>query len=467
MRASTAQLVLLAALNAIAQQVRVLANGRLEVQNGGILRVGNDALATPQGQVTAAISPPGHPPSQPPGQPPPPPLPAAPPIGSQLAELAHASVASTDYFGCAVAACESMIVVGAYGEDSEAGAAYVFTKAGELLTRLSASDAEASDYFGYSVACDNITIVVGAYGVDDAGSMSGAAYLFNSSGAQLAKLTASDGAASHHFGKAVAISGSKVVVGRIAGGAYLFDTEGTLLKHIQPPGGGGFQPRSVAMSDSIIFVGDTSQVRGRVLAFDISGNYLHELRPSDAAESDAFGWSVALSGDWLAVGAPSSKSSGAPKGKAYLFHTPSPNLVQAGNGAAGSSKIGDAWYYRYETYKLVAAGARNQDRFGTSVAVNRNGTVVVGAPERSVDDRGISPNGYKAGTAEVFDAAGNEMMTLANDDLDRIDHFGHSVAMHGATIVVGAIGYRLSQYYYHPGGAYIFSGPPPDVSLAQ
>ena len=70
------------------------------------------------------------------------------------------------------------------------------------VAKLTASDGAASDYFGSSVSIDGDTMVVGATD-DDKGSNSGSAYVFTrdtagdlaSGWTQVAKLTADDGAA--------------------------------------------------------------------------------------------------------------------------------------------------------------------------------------------------------------------------------------------------------------------------------
>lgn len=83
-------------------------------------------------------------------------------------------------------------------------------------TKLTASDAAASDHFGESVSINGEVVVVGAWWDDDAGSQSGSAYVFRYNGAtwvEEAKLTASDGAAGDRFGHSVSISGETVVVG--------------------------------------------------------------------------------------------------------------------------------------------------------------------------------------------------------------------------------------------------------------
>ena len=74
------------------------------------------------------------------------------------------------------------MVIGAY----ESGSAYVFTRdtAGDLtsgwtqVAKLTASDGAADDNFGSSVSIDGDTMVIGAREDDDKGSNSGSAYVF-------------------------------------------------------------------------------------------------------------------------------------------------------------------------------------------------------------------------------------------------------------------------------------------------
>ena len=96
------------------------------------------------------------------------------------------------------------------------------------VAKLTASDGAASDEFGRSVSIDGDTVVVGARYDDDPvkGSNSGYAYVFTrdtpgdltSGWTQVAKLTAGDGAADDQFGYSVSIDGDTIVVG-----AYLDD----------------------------------------------------------------------------------------------------------------------------------------------------------------------------------------------------------------------------------------------------
>jgi hypothetical protein len=122
--------------------------------------------------------------------------------------------------------------VGAYGQNFFSGAAYIFDLDGTQLAKITASDGAANDNFGTSVAVGSGRIVVGALGDDDNGTASGSAYIFDLDGTQLAKITASDGADVDQFGTSVAVGNGRIVVGAngdddngdISGSAYIYET---------------------------------------------------------------------------------------------------------------------------------------------------------------------------------------------------------------------------------------------------
>ena len=100
---------------------------------------------------------------------------------SQQAELNDPSPAAGDSFGISVALSGDTALVGAsnetVGRHSDVGAAYIFTRSGTSWSKqaeLSASDGTASDFFGQCVALFGGTALVGACGQ---GSGAGAAYL--------------------------------------------------------------------------------------------------------------------------------------------------------------------------------------------------------------------------------------------------------------------------------------------------
>ncbi len=159
---------------------------------------------------------------------------------SQQAKLAAADGTAFDQFGNSVAVSGDTAVIGAFGDDETgifSGSAYVFARTGSSWSqqaKFTAATAAVSNRFGTSVAVAGNTAVIGASGDDDdAGSRSGSAYVFTRSGSgwsQQAKLTAADGAVHDRFGISVAVSGDTAVIGAFgdddagtdSGSAYVF-----------------------------------------------------------------------------------------------------------------------------------------------------------------------------------------------------------------------------------------------------
>ena len=324
-------------------------------------------------------------------------------ILNEAAKLLASDGAASDRFGGSVAVSADTVVVGAV----PSGSAYVFEKpaggwAGTVneAAKLVASDGAASDGFGYSVAVSGDTVVVGAYGDDDHGWTSGSAYVFESpfggwSGTvnEAAKLFASDGAPNDLFGYSVAVSGDTVVVGAFgdddsgstSGSAYIFEN---------PVGG---------------WAGVLNEAA--------------KLLASDGAVGDDLGWSVAISGDTVAVGALFDDDNSTNSGSAYVFSEPV-------GGWSGTLN---------EAAKLLASDGGVGDSLGQAVAVSED-AVAVGADLDDLDyfvrDSGSvyifeSPGGGWSGTL-------NEKAKLLASDGAARDQFGRSVAASGATVVVGA-----------------------------
>ena len=121
-----------------------------------------------------------------------------------------------DKFGYSIAVSDTSIVVGApYGDTpaTDGGTVYIFDIDGNQIRKIQASDAEANDHFGWSVAVSDTRIVVGALMEDTTISSAGSAYIFDIDGNQLAKIQASDAAMDNQFGKSVAVSDARIVIG--------------------------------------------------------------------------------------------------------------------------------------------------------------------------------------------------------------------------------------------------------------
>ena len=326
-------------------------------------------------------------------------------------KLTAADGAADDNFGVAVAMSGDTIVIGADRDDTAAGSAYVFTRNGNVWTqqqKLTAFDRSGFDLFGHSVSISGETVVVGSFNADTPGAVdSGAAYVFTRSVGVWTlqqKLIASDADFRDNFGFSVAMGGDTVVVGAYqddlvagvdSGSAYVFTRTGSQWAQQQKltasdAAEGDFFGVSAAISGNTVVIGaffdDTvrGDSAGSAYVFIRTGTVWSQqqhLFASDGAAIDDFGYSVAISGNAIVVGAVAGDTSaGTNSGSAYLF-----------------TRTGTVWT---EQQELAASnGGSPEDYFGTSVAVSGN-TIIVGA---FFDDL---PVGENAGSAYIFATPG-------------------------------------------------------------
>ncbi len=165
-----------------------------------------------------------------------------------------------------------------------------------------------------------------------------------------------------------------------------------------------------------------------------------KLTSSDAQSLDNFGWSVAVSGNTVVVGASAATINGnLDQGAAYIFVKPP-----------------SGWTDMTQTAKLTAADGDSYSQFGAATAISGN-TVVVGAPL----SLGNNP---APGVAYVFvqPQGGWKDMTqtaeLTASDSTDYDEFGSSVSISGNTLIVGAPEDGCS-CNAGPGAAYVFVEP--------
>jgi RHS repeat-associated protein/uncharacterized repeat protein (TIGR01451 family) len=353
---------------------------------------------------------------------------------TQQAVLTADGAIANDYFGYSVAISGDTVVIGAYGDDdrgSSAGAAYVFVRNGSSWSyeaELTAGDGAAYDYFGQSVAISGDTAVIGAPYADDMGSDSGAAYVFVRDGgnwSQEAELTAADGAAYDDFGQSVAISGDTVVIGAYgdddrgsgSGSAYVFVRSGSSWSQetkLTASDGAAYDyfGQSVAISGDMAVIGaprddGTGLDSGSAYVFVRDGGSWSQqavLTADGAIANDYFGYSVAISGDTVVIGAYGDDDRGSDSGAAYVF-----------------VRSGSSW--SQET-KLTASDGAAYDYFGQSVAISGD-TAVIGAPY--ADDMGSdSGAAHMLGLAQGArgSAVGQEAVTTLIYTLPSASFFG-------------------------------------------
>jgi len=377
------------------------------------------------------------------------------PTWQLVASLSDPAAASEDFFGGAVAVDGDTVAVGGYGTSGSRGAAYVFSRnqggAGLWGQVASLSDplATAQDRFGISVGVNGDTLVVGAYG---SSGNKGAAYIYsrNQGGAGLwgraVSLADPKATATDYFGFSVAVYGDTVVVGAegtsgTLGAAYLFNRNqggvgawglGTSLG--DPAASNSVQfGFSVAVDGDTVVVGaqGTNGNEGAAYIFDVSGGTYAQVAaigaPTTAGNGAGFGAPVAMNGDTLVVGAYAAIGY---EGEAYIY---SRNQGGAGRWGLAAS--------------LSDPLATADDYFGEFVTVDGD-TVAVGAFGTNNSQGMAYVFGRNQGGAGHWGLAA----TLSDPGTTALDDFGSSVAVNGDTLVVGS---------YHSGNAegtaYIYS----------
>ena len=367
-------------------------------------------------------------------------------------------------FGGAVSISGDTAIV---GRDmyNKRGAAYIFNRNSSGVwtqtQEISASDGDSSDLFGYSVAVSGDAAIVGAFGVDRG---AGAAYIFekSSSGtwAQTQRLTADTGIAvsansergdGDWYGVSVAISGSTAMAGVPLGGLLTQTVVGGKVYVYEKNSSGAWTRAGVLTASdeaegdyfggSIAISGNTAVIgahkddgeRGSAYVFEKNSSgawtQTQKLAAGDRDPKDSFGGSVAISRNTIIVGADEydfNKDHGA--GAAYIFEKNSSGV----------------WT---QTQKLTAGDATTNDYFGGSVAVWR-GIALVGAVR---DDS-------RTGSAYVFTKRGgtwSQVQKLRASDAASGGLFGYAVAISGIRAIIGAQG----------GTGYVFESPVETLAL--
>jgi len=303
------------------------------------------------------------------------------------------------------------------------------------IAELTAADGAPFTDLGFSVAMSGDTAVA-------TGSSASGIYVFvkPSSGwattsAYTAKLTASDGA---QFTD-VAISGGTVVAIATSGLGYVF---------VQPVGGwanatqiaklrasDGAKLFSVSIdSDTIVAGSPTSnaaqvQTGAAYVFVKPAGGWgsmsqTAKLRASDGVTDDRFGFSVAISGDTVMVGAPSAAVGTHPlQGAAYIFIKPT-----------------TGWATMRQNAKLTVSNAAPGENFGSAVAITANGALVGASQQYAVQG---SHTGH--GAAYIFARLSTGWQTttkftakLSTSDGAKNDAFGYAVAFDDNTALIGA-----------------------------
>eukprot|EP01083_Nonionella_stella_P018784 52237_1 len=362
-------------------------------------------------------------------------------VASELQKITPIdNVADHDNFGWSVAIHDQHFAVGAHASQNAAsyGTVRIFTTDSETNwvenTTLLANDGTIGDLFGYSVSLYDPYIIIGAHKDDDNGAEnSGSAYIFaRASGTWtfIQKLTASDGAPTDFFGRAVSIYDTYAVIGAAehdanganSGAAYIFQgvsniwTESVKLLPNNGTAGDNFGS-SVDIYDTFVVVGAYSH---DTAATDAGGAYVFErtnnnwaqhtkLLANDSEASAWFGISVSIYSHFIIVGA---CYSGNNAGSAYIF---------------AFDEALDTWT---QSVKLVPSDAMDNQQFGRAVSIHDK-YAVVGTYENPVG------SAYVFELDEINNVWTEKVKLVPSDGVD-YDKFGHAVANYYGNVVIGA-----------------------------
>ena len=302
-------------------------------------------------------------------------------------------------------------------------------------------DGNAEDQFGYSVAIDGTTALVGAHKADVNDTRdAGAAYIFTlgpSGWKQQAKLIAEPAHADDTLGGNVALAGDIAMLGVMrrddkaedAGAVFAFEREAeswTQAQVITPPdarAGDGFG-QSIALTDQFLVIGAPRsdaplEDSGSAYVFvrDRHSWLFHSrLTANDGAAGDLFGISVAIDGETVLVGADLNDQQAENAGAVYVY-----------------AFDGGQWD---QQAKLMAEDGGHTDLFGVRVALSGD-TALISA--RRDDIEGV---GADAGSAYIFERKEGQWIQsqkLVAPDPAADDRFARGVALNKETALISAI----------------------------
>jgi len=419
-----------------------------------------------------------------------------------VAELWTAD-APQDVLGTTVAISGNVVAMGSNAENvgSSSGPVLVFEQEAGVWTQaaqLTSPSGSPDDFFGRAVAIDGTTLLVGASGDSEVAPYAGAVYVFERVGpgapewTQMAKLTASDGAAVDGFGQAIAIRGDRAIIGATnvdaagfdRGAAYVFDrVDGVWAQTVRLTAADGMDYDlfgfSVAVDGSTAVVGaiDHNGERGAAYVFEETpGGWTQvaELAASDGLAADRLGYSVAVDDD-TAVAAAYRPANGFGRTMAYVYERTGGAWAQSARLGTWSHTLGAAVALDGQTIlvgrddgnlpsqtgvayvfqpvagawtlvnQLQAWDGGGGERFGSAVALSGN-TAVVGAMQH------MGPAGG-SGAAYVFGLTGDGVPWIAQQPTDQSAAAGAS-----ATLSVTAVGPGELRYQWRKDGRLLLDG---------
>lgn len=382
---------------------------------------------------------------------------AAPQVTGSVGEVKLVGDPSNETdFGRSVAIEGDLVAVGV-GADGDNGAVYLYKRNGQnylLEAKLECPDDPAGAEFGRSVAIKGNMVIVGARfaqvadtdndgDIDEQDADAGAVYIFRKNGRQWRmeqKIIPSCPQPKSNFGRALAVHGDLLIVtarkfdsaSENDGTAYAYAFRHglwTYLTEIIPdfdPADEAYFGQSVALQGSLMAIGarnDNPNKAGALYVFSLTStgwNQIAKLSPPDGEKNDHNGFSVAISGSTIAVGARRADfvkwtKEETEEGAAYIYSVKGNNVELV--------------------TMLTASDATAGDEFGQSIAMAGD-VIAVGAPKPGI-------KGQKAGQGAVYLFRRNggrwtEINKVTASDGAAGDGFGYSLSALGNCMITGA-----------------------------
>lgn len=375
------------------------------------------------------------------------------------------------WFGESVCVSGEVMAVGvphqtsSEGSISGRGVVYVFRKSDGVWAEESVLSSELSsenESFGSSVAVQGDRLFVGAPNADPAGSRdAGAVYIFEYDNVEETwyesrRLVPSLMSENDSFGISLDVDGDLLIVGAHredvggkydSGAAFVFKrhavsgtwSQTAILSGVnaQEEDGFGF---SVAVSGKRVIVGapwalieGVGRV-GRSFVFEeqADGSFLNvaALSAVEAEEFSKFGFSVDISEDRAVVGAPASTVDGRTKAGTATTFLRDPETGNWGlETVVLTCPVNDGGTVLGNPLEDPDLSLRGEE-FGTSVSLSRN-TLAVGAPNWSVNSDGV----IQSGMTVVFVNGGWKWEVNSFFVSSEIGRSGHAVSVHEDTVV--------------------------------
>ncbi|RYD83699.1 MAG: hypothetical protein EOP84_07520, partial [Verrucomicrobiaceae bacterium] len=312
-------------------------------------------------------------------------------------------------------------------------------------TTFFAPEGFAEIRYGYDVALSGTSIAVSAPDINNGagGTATGKVFVYRSIGNLWTDpeiISASGGVNGDQFGCALAFSGDHLVVGaklrnfssvsQDIGAIYPFEWNGSawtsspVILSSTPVAGGEFGA-AIAISGGTMAVGaprepGTAASSGTVSIYQWNGTgwiFARKLQATDGTANDLYGYTVAMSGTTLIVGAPNHLESGSGLGSAYL------HVLGDGTWPLQQKLVGD-----------LSGHAGTVNFYGSGAALEGD-TAVLGS------DYIDTPYGMNSGAIYIFTRTAGvwaPSKTLIASDAAANGAMGKTVALSGNTVLAGS-----------------------------